>query len=520
MNYPVWYIPSIGGPILIAVMAIVHVAISHFAVGGGLWLVLTEHKAYREKKDYMIDYVKSHALFFMLLTMVMGSMTGVGIWFTIALISPDATSALIHNFVFGWSIEWVFFVIEIATAFLYYYTFKKISRKTHLLIGWIYFIAAWASLLVINGIISFMLTPGQWLETRNFWDGIFNPTFWPSTIFRTFLSFALAGGYALLTASRKYSGEEREELVRYNGKWIAASIAGMIPSLLWYYFSIPVSAREGLRGASPIMSTSLAHLVISLIVLALLLLVVVWWKAEKVSMAWSLVVLLVLFVFFGAFEFIREAGRKPYIIKDYMYSHGLTVDQVEALRGQPLLPTAKWARHRDIDAVNELEVGEDLFRVQCYACHTIGFKNDITGTIKDWQQKRIIGIIGNLGGMTPYMPAFVGNDREREALGKWLFHITHPGVEPGVAEPQSLEPKSAISGRQVFDDYCSLCHELDGENAIRPKMVNYKGYDAVFGMLGRLDEINEDMPPFEGTEEEKQALAQYLATLEQSGGPK
>ena len=518
MNYPVWYIPSIGGAILIAVMAIVHVVISHFAVGGGLWLVLTERKAYRENKDYIVDYVKSHALFFLLLTMVMGSMTGVGIWFTIALISPDATSALIHNFVFGWSIEWVFFVIEITTAFLYYYTFKKISRRTHLLIGWIYFIAAWASLLVINGIITFMLTPGQWLETRNFWDGIFNPTYWPSTLFRTFLSFALAGGYALLTASRKYSGAERKELVRYNGKWIAAAIAGMIPSLLWYYAAIPVSAKAGLKGASPIMGTSLAHLIISLIVLVLLLLIVVWWKAEKVSMTWSLLVLLVLFVFFGAFEFIREAGRKPYIIKDYMYSHGLTVQQVKEMQGQPLLQTAKWTRHQAIDAGNRLEVGEDLFRVQCSACHTIGFKNDITKTIKDWNQKRITGIIGNLNSMTPFMPAFIGNDTEREALGAWLFHITHPGVEPGAPEPAVAQPPAAIDGKAVFDNYCSLCHELDGENAIRPKMVKYKGFDAVYDMLGRLDQINEDMPAFEGTEEEKRALADYLAQLKQSGG--
>lgn len=518
MNYPVWYIPSIGGAILIAVMAIVHVVISHFAVGGGLWLVWTERKAYRENKDYMVDYVKSHALFFMLLTLVMGSMTGVGIWFTIALISPDATSALIHNFVFGWSIEWVFFVIEIATAFLYYYTFKKISRATHLLIGWIYFIAAWASLLVINGIITFMMTPGHWLETRNFWQGIFNPTYWPSTVFRTFLSFALAGGYALLTASRKYSGAERTELVRYNGKWIAVSIAGMIPSLLWYYFTIPATARAGLGGASPIMNTSLIHLVVSLVVLILLVLIVVWWKAEKVSMTWSLVVLVVLFVFFGAFEFIREAGRKPYIIKDYMYSNGMTVSQVREMQGQSVLQTAKWSRYKEIDDGNKLAAGEDLFRIQCSACHTIGFKNDITGTIKDWHQKRIVGIIGNLNGMTPFMPAFVGTEGEREALGAWLFHITHPGVEPGTEVPPPAKSPASVDGKQVFDNYCSLCHELDGENAMRPKMVKYKGYEAVFDMLGRLEQINEDMPAFEGTEEERRALAQYLAQLHQSGG--
>jgi hypothetical protein len=38
MNYPVWYLPTIGGGTLIALISIVHVFISHFAVGGGLYL--------------------------------------------------------------------------------------------------------------------------------------------------------------------------------------------------------------------------------------------------------------------------------------------------------------------------------------------------------------------------------------------------------------------------------------------------------------------------------------------------
>ena len=43
MNYPIWELPAPG--LLIAAVAIVHVFISHFAVGGGLFLVLAERKA-------------------------------------------------------------------------------------------------------------------------------------------------------------------------------------------------------------------------------------------------------------------------------------------------------------------------------------------------------------------------------------------------------------------------------------------------------------------------------------------
>ncbi|MCK4764557.1 MAG: c-type cytochrome [Candidatus Aminicenantes bacterium] len=514
MNYPVWYIPAVGGSMVIAVMAIVHVVVSHFAVGGGLWLVLTEKKAYREKKEFIVDYVKKHAKFFMLLTMVFGAMTGVGIWFTIALINPSGTSALIHSFVFAWAIEWVFFVIEIVAAFLYFYTFKKISEKTHLFIAWVYFIAAWASLFIINAILAFMMTPGKWLQTQNFWDGMFNPTFWPSLVFRTFLCFALAGSYALLTAAKKLKGEEKKSMVRYNGKWILLSLAGMIPSLLWYYFSLPETAQQGIGGASSIMYKSLIHLVISLGLFLLLLFLFILWKAQKLNFTWSIVTLLAIFVFFGAFEFIREAGRKPFIIADYMYVSGLTKTQHEELQDRSVLAYAKWVQTKEVKAGNELQAGEEIFRIECSACHTGGIKNNIYGVLKDWDQKKIIRSIGALPGITGFMPGFVGTNVERAALGKWLYAVSHKGVPAGETQPApESAPAPAFPGEKVFEDYCAACHEIDGDNAVRPKLKNYENIEKILDMLGKLDELNEDMPAFEGSDAEKKALAQYLLEL-------
>ena len=44
MNYPVWDLTTFGGGFLIAFIAVVHVLVSHFAVGGGLFLVALEGK--------------------------------------------------------------------------------------------------------------------------------------------------------------------------------------------------------------------------------------------------------------------------------------------------------------------------------------------------------------------------------------------------------------------------------------------------------------------------------------------
>ena len=103
MNYPVWQL-GIPGGLLIAFIAVIHVFVSHFAVGGGAYLVLTERKAYRENDPALLAYVREHSKFFALLTVVFGAVTGVGIWITIGLVSPEATSSLIHTFVWGWAI--------------------------------------------------------------------------------------------------------------------------------------------------------------------------------------------------------------------------------------------------------------------------------------------------------------------------------------------------------------------------------------------------------------------------------
>lgn len=46
--------------------------------------------------------------------------------------------------------------------------FGRMDSRTHLQVGWLYFIAAWMSLLVINGIIAVMLTPVSWARNMDF----------------------------------------------------------------------------------------------------------------------------------------------------------------------------------------------------------------------------------------------------------------------------------------------------------------------------------------------------------------
>jgi len=55
MNYPFWDIPILGSGWVIGIIAIFHVMISQFAVGGGLYLPLAERKAMRMPEGPLRD---------------------------------------------------------------------------------------------------------------------------------------------------------------------------------------------------------------------------------------------------------------------------------------------------------------------------------------------------------------------------------------------------------------------------------------------------------------------------------
>ena len=439
MNFPSWDVPLIGGGMLIGLIAIVHVFVAHFAVGGGLFLVWTESRAYRRNDPALLDYVRRHSAFFVLLVLVMGAVTGVGIWWSIGLVHPPATSSLIHTFVWGWAIEWVFFFVEIAAAFVYYHGWDRLDRRTHLTVGWIYFGAAWLSLFVINGILTFMLTPGRWLATRTFLDGFLNPTMIPSSVIRTASAIGLAGLYALVTASRCGEDDLRQRVTRYAAGWILTGAAVMALAGPWYISLIPPAARDISMGAAPAV-TIFAGMSVALSVLIVAL---AWFgPLRRPHLVNPIVVGLLVGLGFGVTgvtEWVREAVRKPYVIYGYMYSNGIRVQDVSAISQNGLLATAKWAQPTD-PLLRPLDAGGQIFRFQCRACHTVDGYNGVRPMVKGWREDFVYYQLGRLDELKGFMPPYAGTDAERHALARWLFEVGRgrPFTTPG--------PQAAPSG--------------------------------------------------------------------------
>ena len=423
MNYPFWEVPLIGGGLVIAVIAILHVFVSHFAVGGGFFLALTEARAYRDNDQSLLEYVKTHSKFFLLLTVVFGAVSGVGIWFAIGLVHPDATSLLIHTFVWGWAIEWTFFLIEVTAILIYYGSWGRLDARTHLIIGWIYFVSAYLSLVVINGILSFMLTPGNWLETRSFWHGFLNPSYFPSLVIRTGVALSLAGLYATFTASGLFFAEVKKKVIRYSCKWVMTGAPLILLGGIWYNAVIPRKSLELVAGAAPpVTMFAFATVLLSVIIFAFAYFIG-FRHPESFSRPLALMFLVLGLLVTGVTEWTREAVRKPYIIYGYMYSNSILKDELALIKGKPILARAKWVATKEIFPWDYETGGAEVFRVQCAMCHTISGYNGIKALTVGWTEQDIYDALGRLERLRGIMPPFVGSDAERRALSAWLSSL-------------------------------------------------------------------------------------------------
>lgn len=499
MNYPVWDLPFAHG-LLIAIIATLHVYVAHFAVGGGLYLVVVEHLARKRNDEALLGILQRHSRFFLLLTLVFGAMTGVGIWFTIGLINPAGTSALIRAFVWGWAIEWTFFVTEIAAAMVYYYGWKRLSPGKHLAVGWIYFIMAWLSMVVINGIISFQLTPGAWLETRNFWDGFFNPTYWSSLFARTFYAIALGGLFALWTASRSGGRDDRTErlqLVRFSGAWALIGVVLTAVGTWWWWNDVPADIRALTQGDLPITSAVTQWTPLLTGLLALLVIAGPLALPRLVNRPVAFVILLAGLAAMGSAEWAREGIRKPWVIYEYIYSNGVLATEVDALREAGIVANGVWIEPALAD--DRIAHGKQIFRAACQNCHAETGYNGMQSRVQHWDEAFAASMVALLEHTRRRMPPWVGTEDEAAAVAAYLMTL----------KPATIAPLS--SGEAVFEVRCSPCHSVD---AFRPINALVEGLSAE-ELLEYMGDMGSDyMPAFTGTDEEAALLATYLDSLD------
>jgi mono/diheme cytochrome c family protein len=492
MDYPIWEL-AMGGGMLMAIVAIPHVIVSHFAIGGGLLIVVTETLAVQRDDPALRELARRSSLVLILVSTVFGAISGVGIWVVAGLISPAAISALIHTYVWGWAIEWVFFILEIVAALVYYTTWDKISKGAHLLVGWLYFIGAYFSLVVINGIITFMLTPGRWLETNAFWDGFFNPTYWPSLLLRTGIVILMATAFMVFPAL-KTGAERKAGVLRYLGWWVVGGALLSYAGYRWWEAMLPATVRNLFSGTEPALATlaSTRSLALWSLTAALVVGVVILIVAPRLARSTTAVVMAIAaFAFFGGYERLREGARKPFLIHSHIFSNGLLVNDIGAINEEGVLARSGWAAK---GADDSLSMGRNIFRTQCSSCHTLDGYQSIRRALPTYSD--VLDVAGGEGAAFETECARCHGDVSEAEMREMLPTPAEIVENPGMIHD--------LNQGMIYMEVSQL-YEMGEAYRAAPSGE----------MINTAELYSSYMPPFVGTDEELEALVEYLAFVAQ-----
>ncbi len=452
MDFPLFYLDVIGNRMLMGVVAIVHVLINHpMAVGAWPLLFSIELWAWR-RGDTDMDHLAYRITFVLfIITTSVGALTGVGIWLTAALIAPFGIGALLRVFFWAWFIEWLVFVIEVGLVLIYFMMWKRWSegrqKKVHLAVGAGLSAFSWFTMAIIVAILGFMMGTGEWSSARTFLTGFFNPLYAPQLVFRTAFAMVTAG-FTVWFLSYFFTRDKldtRHRIVRFTSRWIIAWLPVWAIGAVWYFNAIPEPDFGKLDVG--IMTQRLTEwqdtflIVIAVGVgLALITALIGSVRPKLLPRALLLIPFFVGLWTLGHFERVREFIRKPHVVADYMYSNGVTMDELPVFQRDGILSYATYASHRKVTSGNQLQAGRDVYMIACSRCHTVNGLNSVVTKFEllygkePWDPAVLSSFIATLHNTRTFMPPFPGNDAENEALVAFIKDLQQrqryvPGVQ-------------------------------------------------------------------------------------------
>ncbi|HWO19059.1 MAG TPA: c-type cytochrome [Kofleriaceae bacterium] len=433
MGAPIPYYPvNEFGPLMkglvIGGVGILHVFLAQFAIGGGMLLYHFERVAQRgagdeadtEARDAR-TFVDGYFKVLVLVSFVVGALTGVAMWFTTIQVGARTIGLMLDEFHWLWATEWVWFSIEIVAGYAFYRFGPRLPGPARLRLLGLYAIAAWMSLFWINGILSWQLTPGRWAEGGGVWAGFFNPSFWPSLLFRTAVAATLASLVACLVINTMELDRARRAVLIRRAARFAAPVAVMPLLALWFFAVLPEDSRSWLLGGSMAMTMFVGVAAGASLLIGGYVIVGILARRLYINAATAMLLLVLAFGATAAGEFVREGARKPFTVRGVLYStsltpaevgrlrvRGATTDDPYPLRGEARYPTPELVR------------GAKVHRALCDACHTMHGANALVELTRTWTDDQLRLNVAKLQRTKGFMPPFAGNAEDVEALVQLL----------------------------------------------------------------------------------------------------
>ncbi|NVB80617.1 MAG: cytochrome BD quinol oxidase subunit I [Kofleriaceae bacterium] len=402
-------------------VGILHVFLAQFAIGGGLLLLYFERLAQQGKERDARAFVDGYFQILVLISFVVGALTGVAMWFTTIQVGARTIGLMIDQFHWLWATEWIAFSVEVAAGYAFVRVGRQLDDRGRIRLLALYATASWFSLFWINGILSWQLTPGRYLDGGGVWAGFFNPSFWPSLIFRTAVAMALAALAACVVINTLAMDRERRAALIRRASRFALPMALMPLLALWYLAVIPEDSRSWLLGGSMAMTMFVGIAAGASLLIGAYAIVGLVVKRLYISGATATLLLALAFGATAAGEFVREGARKPYTVRGVLYSNSLTPAEVAHLRQTGATATDPYPlRDESRYPSPQLVHGAKVMRALCDACHTMHGANGLVELTRTWTDDQLRQNVAKLQRTKSFMPPFAGNAADVEALVQLL----------------------------------------------------------------------------------------------------
>lgn len=447
--YPVNEFGPLMKGLVIGGVGILHVFLAQFAIGGGMLMYAFERRAQSGDADARA-FVDGYFKILVLVSFVVGALTGVAMWFTTIQVGARTIGLMVDEFHWLWATEWVWFAIEVCAGYAFYRCGPRLNDQARRRLLALYAIAAWMSLFWINGILSWQLTPGAWLDSHSMWAGFFNPTFWPSILFRTAVATTLAALAACIVINRmELSREAKTTLIRGASKF-AVPIAAMPVLALWFLAAIPEDSRSWLLGGSMPMMMFVGIAAGASALIGGYVIVGILYQRLTLNIATATMLLVLAFGATAAGEFVREGARKPYTVRGVLYSTSLTPADVVKLRATGATAADPYPLRDEARYPNpQLVRGARVYRALCDACHTLRGSNAVVELTRTWTDDQMRLNISKLQRTKGFMPPFAGNAEDVEALVQLLRWEIAGAPE---AWPVSTDPATITAIGRFLDE--------------------------------------------------------------------
>jgi hypothetical protein len=396
-----------------------------------------------------------------IVTTTIGALTGVGIWFTTAVIAPFGIGSLLRIFFWAWFIEWLVFITEVVLILIYFLTWKQwkegFMKKVHIGVGIVLSLFSWLTMAIIVAILGFMMDAGSWPLDRSLTSAFFNPLYAPQSLFRTTYALMTAGlcVWFLLFFFTQKGTDLRRKAVRFVSIWTLAWVPPFIVGALWYWNVVPEAMMKNLDVALLTQAfqnwhETLAHIMVAALAAIILTAVIGLTRPRLINGVLLLVPFLLGIWLLGHFERVREFVRKPYVVADYMYSNGVRLADYPVYKRDGVLTHATFVAHKRVTEANLIEAGQDIFRIACARCHTTTGINSTVDKFNNlygegrWDPEVMGLFVETMHNTRTYMPPFPGNQRELDALVAYLKDLeqTHAPLSGAQSRgiPKAVNP--------------------------------------------------------------------------------